>query len=76
MDALLPLIEKYVCFINRNLIYKFMFNFLIINRSEMKMAEIVALHELDLPEITPQNLSGKLVVVTGANVGMYVKSRG
>jgi len=42
----------------------------VVNSSEYKMDEFQRLNNTPLPDITPQNLSDKVVVVTGANVGI------
>eukprot|EP00026_Physarum_polycephalum_P009879 Phypoly_transcript_10016.p1 GENE.Phypoly_transcript_10016~~Phypoly_transcript_10016.p1 ORF type:complete len:346 (+),score=65.47 Phypoly_transcript_10016:277-1314(+) len=41
-----------------------------VNSSEYNMKEHVRTNNLPLPEITPQDLSGKIIIVTGANVGI------
>lgn len=39
--------------------------------TEYTFAEFQRTNELPLPDIIPQDLSGKIVIVTGANVGMF-----
>jgi retinol dehydrogenase-12 len=42
----------------------------VVNASEYKMDEFLTMNNTPLPEVTPQDLSGKVVIVTGANVGI------